>query len=199
VRSFSTPFEDPDKKGELPVEAGLNRFAWNLQYPGVDVTEDTFVWGYTGGPTAVPGTYYVRMTMGDWSQTRAFELMKDPRLDITIADYQEQFDLMMAIRNEIEKMQDAIQRIRTVRKERPDDPRTDQLRAIEEELMQLRNEYRMDPLNFPPKLMGQMAYLYREVRDADGKPTVGARQRFEDLKPQVAAPLNRLEELLGSR
>jgi hypothetical protein len=177
----------------------LNRFVWNLQYPGLDVTEDTFVWGYTGGPTAVPGTYRVRMSTGDWSQTRDFEVKKDPRLDITIADYREQFDLMMAIRGELEKMQNALREIRAFTKDHPDDPRNEGLRAIEEELMQLRNEYRMDPLNFPPKLMGQMAYLYREVRDSDGKPTVGARQRFEDLKPMVAAPLDRMKALLASQ
>jgi hypothetical protein len=199
VRSFSSQSEDPEKKGELPVDAGLNRFVWNLRYPGLDVTPDTFVWGYTGGPTAVPGRYRVRMTLGDWSQTRDFEVKKDPRLDITIAEYQEQFDLMTAIRGELEKIQNALREIRSLREENPDDPRNEELRTIEEELMQLRNEYRMDPLNFPPKLMGQMAYLYREVRDSDGKPTVGARQRFEDLRPMVAAPLDRMKALLESR
>jgi hypothetical protein len=199
VRSFSSRSDDLDKKGELSVEAGLNLFVWDLRYPGLDVTKDTFVWGYTGGPTAVPGMYRVRMTLGDWSQTRDLEVKKDPRLGITIADYREQFDLMMAIRGELEKIQGALREIRSFTEEHPDDPRDDNLRAIEEELMQLRNEYRMDPLNFPPKLMGQMAYLYREVRDADGKPTVGAKQRFEDLKPMVAEPLSRLKMLLASQ
>ncbi len=201
IRTFSSRSEkegDDDKKDLLPADSGMNRFAWDLKYPGVETTEDTFVWGYTGGPTAVPGTYKVRLSTGDWSEVHGFEVKKDPRLKITVADYRAQFDLMMKIRAELVNMQDAIRRIRTLREENPDDRHRRELATIESELMQLQNEYRMDPLNFPPKLMGQMAYLYREVLSADGKPTAGAVERFEDLKKQVAKPLSRLQDLIGS-
>jgi hypothetical protein len=104
---------------------------------------------------------------------------------------------MMKIRGELEKMQSAIGRIRAAREKTPDDPRNEELANIESRLMQLQNEYRMDPLNFPPKLMGQMAYLYREVSNADGTPTAGAYERFEDLKKEVAPVLKHLNELLG--
>ena len=201
IRTFSSRSEkegDDDKKDLLPADSGMNRFAWDLKYPGVETTEDTFVWGYTGGPTAVPGTYKVRLSTGDWSEVHGFEVKKDPRLKITVADYRAQFDLMMKIRAELVNMQDAIRRIRTLREENPDDRHRRELATIESELMQLQNEYRMDPLNFPPKLMGQMAYLYREVLSADGKPTAGAVERFEDLKKEVAKPLSRLQDLIGS-
>jgi photosystem II stability/assembly factor-like uncharacterized protein len=192
--------DDDEEKGNgrLPAEAGMNRFAWDLRYEGVDVTDDTFVWGYTGGPTAVPGTYQVRMTAGDWTETRSVEVKKDPRLNISNADYRAQFDLMMQIRAKLVEMQTAIREIRDVRAKAPDDPRNEELASIEEELMQLQNEYRMDPLNFPPKLMGQTAYLYREVHSADGRPTAGAYERFEDLKEEIAKPMSRANELLGT-
>ena len=32
-----------------------------------------------GGPLAKPGTYQVTLTVGDWSMTQSFELVKDQR------------------------------------------------------------------------------------------------------------------------
>ncbi len=184
-------------RGGIPAKAGMNRFAWDMKYPRVETTKDTLVaGGYTGGPTAVPGTYHVRLTWGEWSRTQSFEVKKDPRLDISIAEYQKQFDLMQDIKGELDRMQAALRRIRSARKERPDDPRSKELTSIEETLMQLKNGFRTDPLNFPPRLMGQMAFLYGQVNGADGTPTAGSYERFEDLKKIMIEPMSRLEELL---
>ena len=63
-------------------------------------TDDALMYiGYSGGPVAVPGTYQVRLSHGDFSATTQFELLKDPRVAMTIADYQEQFDLLIQIRD----------------------------------------------------------------------------------------------------
>jgi hypothetical protein len=79
----------------LPVEAGLNRFAWNLRYedpvkvPGNFYETDI----PPKGPMALPGTYQVRLTVAGQSQTAPLELRKDPRVDASQADLEKQFEL----------------------------------------------------------------------------------------------------------
>ena len=65
---------------------GLNRLAWQMFYPGPEMPEGAVVWGYTGGVVAPPGTYRVRMTVGEQVQEQSFQLLPDPRIpDVTSA------------------------------------------------------------------------------------------------------------------
>ena len=52
----------------------MNRFVWNMRYErcprGLMVM---IMWaGQTTGPKAMPGTYKVKLTVGDWSQEQIF-------------------------------------------------------------------------------------------------------------------------------
>src|SRR5207253_3462196 len=73
--------------------------------------------GDTRGPRAVPGTYQARLTVGDKTYTQSFEVMKDPRLETTAADFQKQFDLLVKIRDKFNETSDAVTRIRDARKQ----------------------------------------------------------------------------------
>ena len=49
--------------GNLPADAGLNRFVWDLRYEGATKVPKAPLWGgNTDGPKALPGTYQVRLT-----------------------------------------------------------------------------------------------------------------------------------------
>src|SRR5260221_8749379 len=71
--------------------------------------------GGTQGPVAVPGTYKVRLSAGDWSQTLGFSLKKDPRVTTSPDEYQRQFDLLIRIRDRVSAANDAVKRIRDVK------------------------------------------------------------------------------------
>ena len=102
----------------LAAEAGLNRFVWDLRYDEGKRFPGLIMWaGDTRGPRALPGTYQVKLTAGDKSYTQKFEVMKDPRLDATAADFQKQFDLLVKIRDKFNETSDAISRIRDARKQ----------------------------------------------------------------------------------
>ena len=82
------PAEWPDVQHlseTLPVEAGLNRFSWNLRYedpvkvPGNFYETDI----PPKGPMALPGAYQVRLTVAGQSQTAPLELRQDPRIVIS--------------------------------------------------------------------------------------------------------------------
>ena len=138
----------------------------------------------------------------------------DPRVeDVTQADLQAQYDLATAVRDSTTAVYDAIRTIRSVREqvhsvaehaaEAGHDGLTaradsigEELTSIEQELMQTKNESPQDPLNFPPRLDNQYAYLYGYVAGPDGPPTEGARTRFEDLNEEWRALRDRLQTVL---
>ncbi len=111
IRAWSTL---PDKeKGieELEIKTGLNRFEWDLDYPGPFTVDNlvTMVMRHpANGPKAVPGTYKVRLTSGDLVLTEALELRADPRWETSGPDLQETFDLLLEIRDMINTFQKAI-------------------------------------------------------------------------------------------
>ena len=116
IRRFSTKPRAPTDS--LKVSTGMNRFVWNLRYPGASRFEGMILWGGQGGmqgPVAVPGTYKVRLSAGSWNATQAFEVKKDPRATATQADLQRQFELLISIRNRLSDANDAVRRIRAVK------------------------------------------------------------------------------------
>lgn len=219
VRSFSGTAEEDDDDGGfgggLSVEAGMNRFTWGLTTEGVDDVDDAVTWGYTGGATVVPGTYTARLVAGGDTLTRSFAVRPDPRLDdVTQADYRAQHDLAIAIRDTLNHVYDAIREIRSVREQlegtagRAEEAghgeglvaRADSiagaLTAVEEELMQTNNESGQDPINYPPQLDNQYAYLLGFVAGPEGRPNEGARVRFDDLNAEWAELRSRLHGIL---
>ena len=86
---------------QIKAEAGLNRFVWDLRYAGSSRVPDYYLWEYkdgSRGPLALPGKYQVRLTVDGKSQTAAFEVAMDPRVNVSQGDLQKQFDLLIQLR-----------------------------------------------------------------------------------------------------
>lgn len=95
----------------LPRAAGGHRFNWDLRYPGPDG-------GGMQGPKAVPGNYRVRLSVDGWSAERTVEVRKDPRLtDVSVLDLQEQFDLLVTVRESLDSLESARRHIVLLRQE----------------------------------------------------------------------------------
>jgi len=191
----------------LPVAAGMNRFTWNLQHEGPELVGNAIIYiGYRGGPVAVPSAYATRLTVGDWSDVRPFEVLADPRRpDVSSADLEAQFDLQVRLRDLLTGSHDAIAGIRDVREQATTAARraaeaghgadlreragelSAKLAEIEESLVQTKSEAGQDPINFPPMLDNQIGYLYRYTVNGYGRPTQAAYERYEELSAELAA------------
>ncbi len=205
------------QKPVLPAESGMNRFHWSLRGEDVNTVDDAILWGFTGGPKVVPGTYTARLATatGD-TLTQSFDVKMDPRLeDVTGADLQAQYDLATSIRDTLNAVYDAIRTIRSVREQVNSvakhaseaghdgltaraDSISEKLTSIEENLMQTKNESHQDPLNYPPQLDNQYAYLYGNVAGPKGPPTESARTRFENLNEQWREHRRQLQSILDT-
>jgi photosystem II stability/assembly factor-like uncharacterized protein len=214
-----TDEEEEQEKNEpnAPKEAGLNRFVWNMRYPDprkVDgyVSSD----GAMSGPVVAPGTYQVRLTVGDQSLVESFEVRKDPRVSATQEDLEAQLALHLKVRDKLSETHDAINTLRNVRQQIEDwQKRTsdqpvnesltrigksakEKLKAIEDELIQSKAKTRQDTLNHPAKLNGKLAYIAGIIASAPAAPTTQAYAVYEDVSQRIDAQLRQFQEVLDS-
>ncbi len=205
------------KDPPLPSVAGANRFVWDMRYPEAKKV-DGYVAGESAvvGPAAPPGTYQVRLTVGDHSYSESFAIHKDPRVSATQADLEAQFELQLKIRDKLSETHDAINMLRNMQRqiedwmqrtqERQDheaigkasESLKEKLTSIEDELVQSRAKSRQDTLNFPVKLNARLANLAGVVASADAAPTRQAYELFEDLVARIDVQLRRLQELIDT-
>jgi hypothetical protein len=205
------PFSGPRR---IAAKAGINRFAWDMQYPEASRFKGMILWsGRVIGPTAVPGTYQVKLTAGGKTLSESFEIRKDPRIATTQADYQKQFDLLLKIRDKLTETHDSITRIREARDqikayaERTKGNKaiadaaktlTDKLTAIEEALYQTKNQSSQDPLNFPIRLNNKLASLAGVVAGSDDPPTDQSYAVYDDLVAKIDAELGKLKAVMSA-
>lgn len=195
------------------VKAGLNTFTWDLRYPGATTFDGMIIWSGRPqrGPSAPLGKYQVRMTAGNYSKTYPFTIKIDPNLEgVTEADLKEQFDLAMKIVAKESAANEAVIRIRDIRKQVNDrltkandaavtdhaKAMLEKLRVIEEDLYQVRNQSNQDPLNFPIKLNNRLSSLRRSIETGDARPTAGAYKVFEELSKELEGHLSKLESVI---
>jgi hypothetical protein len=171
------------------------------------------LWGATtNGPTALPGTYSVRLTVDGKSQTQPLTVKKHPLRTTSDADLQEQFTLALQIRDKVSEANTSVIRIRKIKDEVKDrlsksqDPQlkaagdrlTANLSAVEQDIYQVKNQSGQDPLNFPIKTNNRLASLLGMTLRGEGKPTANISPIFEDLKKELKSETDRLSEVLSA-
>ena len=200
----------------LPTgERGLNRVAWDLRYPGAVSFPCLIMWGASAerGPVAVPGEYRVRITANGVTQTQPLTVRIDPRLKgVTQADLAEQFALAMKVRDRVSDADNAVIRIRGVRRQVQDrlsqthdhqlttagQSLVRKLTDAEESLYQTKNRSGQDPLNFPIRINNRMAALGSSVERGDAKPTAAAYVVFKELSTDLDAKLDAVNALFDT-
>jgi hypothetical protein len=216
--TLEEPLDPDDKKPEKQIkpEAGLNRFVWDLRYEEARRVPGYYLWEYGSGargPVAVPGHYQVRITVGAQSQAAAFDLKLDPRVKVSEADLQQQFNLLLETRDELSRVYDTVNQIQDVRaqlsglkRRLPEnasakavataaDDLEKKLVAIREDLINLTISANEDSLAYPPQLDAKLAYLAMDVGTADSAPTEAEQRQFEKLKRQSGDLIGRWEDL----
>lgn len=193
--------------------AGLNKFSWNLLYPGAKVFDGIIIWGaqMTRGPKAPIGKYQVRLRADGKSFIQSFEIKMNPNLKgVTEADLKSTFEMASRIRDKETEANEAVILIRDMKsklesamKSNPDDMLKSKsetfiknITAIEEELYQTKNRSSQDPLNFPIKLNNRIAALRRSLETGEGKPTAGVGKVFDELSKELIVLQTKLDQAM---
>jgi len=194
---------DRDRNGPAAT-TGIHRFTWDMRYPDAHGLDGgTFLaGGNLRGPVAVPGTYQVRLTTGGQTLTQSLRIVADSRSQGTVADLQEQFDLLIRIRDKVTEVHDAVNDIVKMRKalaSRKDAASVKldaALEAVQKELVDLRFVgYDDQMLVFDLKLNNRMAALQGYVSQGDYAPTEQQYGVFRVVSSLVDAALARYAAL----
>ncbi|MEM6772080.1 MAG: glycosyl hydrolase, partial [Bacteroidota bacterium] len=165
IQLFAT---DAKEKGQrLKVGKEKNRFVWDMRYPGFLEFEGMILYSSPNrGPKAIPGTYRAILRVDDESTETTFEILPDPRLETTQEDYEAQLAFLLKVRDQVSEAHQAMQDIRSLRKDidylkerlsdRPTyetilelcDQLNQEMTVIENNIHMTKNQSRQDPLNY---------------------------------------------------
>ncbi|WP_421826718.1 WD40/YVTN/BNR-like repeat-containing protein [Larkinella sp.] len=208
------------RPGTAPALPGMNAFVWDMRYPDVTPVDGINVmWTGRGtGAKVVPGQYKVRLLMGDsLVAEQPFEILKDPRLKLTDADYKAQFDLLSKINNKLSETHKGVNQIRQIRNQvsgymkdvkdpavaakfkKVTQPMLETLDKLESELMQPKSKAQQDALAYPIRLNDKLAGVSSVVSSADTKPTKASYTVYEALEKQVDGSLTKLKEVINQQ
>lgn len=209
ARTTSKPGQAPvwhTGSTNIPANQGFNRFIWDLAYPaphGEKVTQGPYA---ARGPTAVPGSYSVRLTVAGsgsgaaWTETQPLVLKADPRSTadgVTLADMQGQFEHNMRVRDLLSDVNLAVKRLEHAREQL----KSDTASAAKEKLRQLSAiaaKLETPPVRYSePQLQGNISYLYRMPDGADQKVGHDAIERYRTLRTALDEQLAALQKVLG--
>ncbi|MDP5069465.1 MAG: glycosyl hydrolase, partial [Congregibacter sp.] len=196
----------------LTAHAGLNRYIWDLNYPGMQRFDGMILWSdMKTGPRATPGAYRAQLSVNGERQDVTFEVVADPRSSATPQDFAAQFDFVLETRDLLSRMHTEIGKLRGFRGqldalqarlikagddlEKPSPLLSDivalgkSITGAEEALYQTKNQSNQDPLNFPIRLNDKLASLMRMVATGDAAPPSQAVAVKAEMSASIEAQL----------
>ncbi len=219
VRSYSSDDEDGPA---IETGPGLQRFVWDLRYPsatslpGTAVALSAYWGGSTIGPLAMPGNYTVRVDVDGESAEQPFEIVADPRLDVSQDDLQAQFDLLLAIRDKLSEVHESVAHSRDIREQiaawrgrlaesdggsdivTQADAVVEKLEAVEGKLVEARSTGGADVFNYPPMVNRKLASLANSVGFGDARPPQQCFDVYDDLAAYADEHIGELKALWTS-
>ena len=218
--------EEPEKKEErfVPAAPGLNRFVWNMRTPDTpevqpDKNQKKPIDGprslehkQANGPLVPPGTYQVRLSLGEKTWTQSFEIHKDPRVQATQEDFDARSALWRKIHDKLSQTIETINRIRKIRSqirewtrstEKAGSQITAAAKALHENLLAIESDLTLVGedsigvrLRLPDRLDTKLAGLTKVISVGDFAPTKQTYDVFAHLSAQLDELLVRLGKLI---
>ena len=169
----------------LAATAGTHRFVWDLRYPGAT--------GGGSGPRAVPGSYTVRLTSGDWQSQKPLTLLMDPRLDadgVTQGDLEQQLRFNLELRDVISEARALVARVDTLLAQAESDRAKSGFEALRDALVTKRGD------SYPaPMLIDQLGYLYAFTNQGQHRVGKDAIERLATLRGDLTALSDQMHSL----
>lgn len=204
----------PPEPQVIPSEAGINRFAWDFRTETLPAIDNAYVYGDYRGHRVAPGKYRARITFKGETSEAEIEIVQDPNLKVTPADWAAQQQFIQQVESRLNEITAAVNNMRKVKKQIENyneilKDRADAKDIVtagkelikkidkwEENVVQTKQKNFQDVINFPSKLNTEY-FAVRAVADVhDPRITQGARDRFADLEKQWTAYSRQRQDLL---
>lgn len=189
----------PSKPTQLPTKQGVNRFNWDLRRATLPAVEGVFTLGDFRGSLVPPGSYALRLTSPEATQTVTAELLPDPTLDATPEDYAAQQQVLRSTEALVIELHGSVSRMRQVKDQLKDLTKllpnydgtedlavhgnsiVERITNWEKNLIQPKQKTFQDVINYPNRLGAELLNLKSRVDGAVPSATAGAKQRLADL------------------
>ena len=183
----------------LPYKIGFNRTHWDFRRAQLPSVDKVFVYGSYNGSRVAPGGYTARLTYGSQIKEVGIQILPNPNLDYSAADFKDQQELLIKIETAIKSIHQSVTQMRnaqdqlkyysTIINEKDSFTKlydqaqsiAEQLKNWEKELIQPNQKTFQDVINFNNKLNAELMYLKGYVDTEEPKVTQGARDRYRDL------------------
>jgi hypothetical protein len=164
----------------------MNRFQWDMRYPEATEVNGLYHSGFSAsnpvGPEVVPGTYNVTLSYGGNTQKQSFVVKLDPRLSTTQAQLQQRFELLMRLRDAVNRLDTNLNRAIAARdslQKAVDNGHADahtrtllsNLNRDINNLVDLRIQSSEGALVYPPRLRAWLSAITGQVEMAPVAPT----------------------------
>ena len=218
IRTYTTDPKEAGNENLSKIEElkeGLNRLTWDFRHEAIPKVPDIMVFGTLNGRRAIPGSYRVRLEIGEKSWEQNLEIVPDPRRSASMGDYQSQETFLASATEMAEAIQQSVNRLREIREQvetlvertedhaghedikKAGDRLAEKIGEWEENLIQPKQETFQDVINFENKLISQVTALIGSVDGTEPPVTRGAEQRLSDLKSQWSDHRIAMEALLA--
>ena len=201
-----------DNLVSLSPRSGGNRLIWDMRYPGFKSFEGMVLYSSPNvGPKVAPGKYNIKMTYNDQILQKEFEIVKDPRVKISQADYEDQLEFLINVRDEVSRANQKIIDIRNIKnniifisektrdnnelQEMINNYLTD-LSEIENNIHMTKNQSRQDPLNYGIRINNRIAFLLADSQRGDYPPTDQSKEFFIQVKGELDSEVMKLDALI---
>jgi photosystem II stability/assembly factor-like uncharacterized protein len=222
IRSYSNQKDEtfkpwpggPAPKQTIPAEAGVNRFAWDFRTEGLIGVPGVFVMGDHSGHRVAPGKYKARVTYKGQSSETDLEIISDPKITATAAEWAAQQEFLNQAGEQFEDVHISVNSMRQVKKQietlneslKNDATAKDLVQTGKElikkidqwesNLIEPRSKNFQDVINFPNKLNSEFLQL-RSVADThDPRLTKGVQDRARDVQADWAKYRQQMNELV---
>ena len=201
-----------DNIESLSPRNGGNRLIWDMRYPGFKSFEGMVLYSSPNvGPKVTPGKYNIKMTYNNLVFQEEFEIVKDPRVKISQADYQDQLEFLIDVRDEVSKANQQIIDIRSIKNnmnfilDKTKDNNElkeminkylDDISVVENNIHMTKNQSRQDPLNFGIRINNRIAFLLADSQRGDYPPTDQSKEFFSQVKEELNIEINNLNALI---
>ncbi len=199
-------------------EKGLHRVAWDLRYDAPKLRrppepEETEFGGGPRGPQVMPGTYQVKLLVGEKAFQKRIEVRLDPAISVPAADLATQFDHALKLRDAesavntallaIDSLREQIQQIEKTVKDRLGETPKDlaatlaeaskQVAALEGRLARPRDSFRLE---HGPRLADNLRSLFMGIDGVNAVPTAAQRAYFAELMSDTREKITEANALL---
>jgi hypothetical protein len=198
----------------IPAEAGVNRFAWDFRHETIKDVPNAFVYGSYNGHRVGPGRYKAVISYGGETSSVEFEIIPDPRVKATAAQWAEQQQFLTEVESTIEDIHGSINSIREVKKQvalhnevlkSKDDAKEvveageqllKKIESWESNVIETRQKNGQDVINWPSKLNAEFFQLLGVADSHDPVLTKGVKDRRQEIESQWSNRKQEIQQLI---